>query len=35
MNNIHPLSEIGRISHKINIGEGFSNLTANKWKNFF
>ncbi|GET57517.1 hypothetical protein GLOIN_2v1786147 [Rhizophagus irregularis DAOM 181602=DAOM 197198] len=35
MNNIHPPSEIGRIPHKINIGEGFSNLTANEWKNFF
>jgi hypothetical protein len=35
MNNIHPPSEIGRIPHKIDIGEGFSNLTANEWKNFF
>ena len=35
MNNIHPPSEIGRISHKIDVGEGFSNLTANEWKNFF
>jgi hypothetical protein len=35
MNKIHPPSEIGRIPHKIDIGEGFSNLTANEWKNFF
>ncbi|GBC25642.2 uncharacterized protein LOC110231456 [Rhizophagus irregularis DAOM 181602=DAOM 197198] len=35
MNNIHPPSEIGRIPHKIDIGKGFSNLTANEWKNFF
>jgi hypothetical protein len=35
MNNIHPPSEIGRIPRKIDIGEGFSNLTANEWKNFF
>ena len=35
MNSIHPPSEIGRIPHKIDIGEGFSNLTANEWKNFF
>src|ERR1700722_15428790 len=35
INNIHPPSEIGRIPHKIDIGEGFSNLTANEWKNFF
>ncbi|GBC39214.2 uncharacterized protein LOC107327733 [Rhizophagus irregularis DAOM 181602=DAOM 197198] len=35
MNNIHPPSEIGQIPHKIDIGEGFFNLTANEWKNFF
>jgi hypothetical protein len=35
MDNIHPPSEIGRIPRKINVGEGFSNLTANEWKNFF
>jgi hypothetical protein len=35
MNKIHPPSEIGRISCKIDVGEGFSNLTANEWKIFF
>ena len=35
MDKIHPPSEIGRIPHKIDVGEGFSNLTANEWKNFF
>ena len=35
MDTIHPPSEIGRIPHKIDIGEEFSNLTANEWKNFF
>ena len=35
MDRIHPPSEIGRIPHKIDVGEGFSNLTANEWKNFF
>ena len=35
MNKIHPPLEIGRIPHTIDIGEGFSNLTANKWKIFF
>ena len=35
MNNIYLPSEIGQIPHKIDIGKGFSNLTANEWKNFF
>jgi hypothetical protein len=30
MNKIHPPSEIGRIPRKIDVGEGFSNLTANE-----
>ena len=35
MDTIHQPSEIRRISHKIDIRKGFSNLTANEWKNFF
>jgi hypothetical protein len=35
MDKIRPPSEIGRIPRKIDVGEGFSNLTANEWKNFF
>jgi hypothetical protein len=28
-------SDIGRIPRKVNIGEGFSNFTADQWRNFF
>ena len=28
-------ADIGRIPGKINCGEGFSNFTADQWRNFF
>jgi hypothetical protein len=28
-------SDIGRIPRKVNSGEGFSNFTADQWRNFF
>jgi hypothetical protein len=28
-------SDVGRIPRKVNIGEGFSNFTADQWRNFF
>ena len=31
----HVPSDIGRIPRKVNIGEGFSNFTADQWRNFF
>jgi hypothetical protein len=28
-------SDVGRIPRKVNSGEGFSNFTADQWRNFF
>ena len=35
MNQFSVPSDIGRIPGKIYCGEGFSNFTADQWKNFF
>ena len=35
MENFQVLSDIGRIPRKVNCGEGFSNFTADQWRNFF
>jgi hypothetical protein len=35
MNQFRVPSDIGRIPRKIDIGEGFSNFTADQWRTFF
>src|SRR2546423_2860185 len=35
INEFQVLTDLGRILGKIHSGEGFSNFTADQWKNFF
>ena len=35
MEKFHVSSDVGRIPRKVNTGEGFSNFTADQWRNFF
>jgi len=35
MNEFQIPADLGRIPGKIKCGEGFSNFTADQWKNFF
>lgn len=35
MNEVQIPSDLGRIPGKIHCGEGFSNFTADQWRNFF
>ena len=35
MNRFQVPADLGRIPRKIDIGEGFSNFTADQWRTFF
>ena len=35
MNKFQVPADLGRIPSKIDCGEGFANLTADQWRNFF